>query len=121
MATHTGLKVKTGVALGLAAAAAAGYYFYGSDKAKQHRKIATRWAADMKDDVMSKAAQLKEMSAKDFATIVDTVSATYAGARAIDASDLKRAAQELKDNWKEVQKELVTKASKAAAKARKAG
>ncbi len=88
------------------AAAAAGYYFYGSSKAKQHRKIAAKWASDMKREVVRETKHLKQANAKDFAKVVDTVARTYRRARSVDAADLRRAADELKTNWEKVQREM---------------
>ena len=99
-------KVAAEIAAGLIAAAAAGYYFYGSSKAKNHRKIAAAWATKMKKEVIRDASRLKDISSRDFGKVVDTVADTYRGVRSIDATDLKRAAQELKSNWDIVQREI---------------
>jgi hypothetical protein len=88
------------------AAAAAGYYFYGSKAAKKHRKIAAKWAGDMKNEVIREAKQLKKINPKDFAKVVDTVASTYRGVRSVNAADLKRAANELKSNLKMIQREI---------------
>ena len=92
--------------LAAGAAAAAGYYFYGSKNAKKHRKIAAKWANDMKREVIREAKSLKKVSEKDFANIVDAATDAYKGVRSVDAADLKRAASELKSNWKMVQREI---------------
>jgi phage gp37-like protein len=102
-------KLATGIGAGLLAAgavAAAGYYFYGSKDAKKHRDAASKWAVDMKKQVVSKAKKLKNIDAQDFAGIVDTVMKTYQGVKSINPTDLKNAAKELKANWKMVQAEL---------------
>jgi len=89
-----------------AAVAAAGYYFYGSKNAKDHRKVATKWAGDMKKEVVRRAKGLKEMTEKDFTKIVNAVANTYRGVKKIDTADLKRAANELKSNWRAVKREI---------------
>lgn len=99
-------KVAAGIAVGLAAAAAAGYYFYGSKNAKHHRKIVTKWAGDMKKEVIRRAKGLKEMTERDFTKIVNAVANTYRGVKKIDTADLERAASELKANWRAVQREI---------------
>ena len=104
-----------------AAAAAAGYYFYGSAKAKQHRKIVTKWATDMKKEVIREAKRLKKMDSREFAKVVDTVSNAYRGAKSVNAADLKRAANELKSNWKMVQKELGKTGAKSVSRAKTVG
>ncbi|MDP1689715.1 MAG: hypothetical protein Q8L52_00720 [bacterium] len=88
------------------AAAAAGYYFYGSKQAKKHRKIAAKWAGDMKSEVIREVKGLKGVNAKNFAKVVDTVASTYRGVRSVNAADIKRAANELKSNWQMVQREV---------------
>ncbi len=102
------------------AAAAAGYYFYGSKQSKEHRKIAAKWAGDMKKEVIRETKRLKQASPKDFAKIVDTVAGAYRKARSVNPADLKRAASELKSNWGKVRREIqqtgVKKAVKKAVK-----
>ena len=101
-------KIAAEIAAGLIAAgavAAAGYYFYGSKNAKKHRGAAVKWANDMKREVIREAKRVKNIDAKDFAKVVDTVAGTYRGVRSINAADLKRAANELKTNWKMIQHE----------------
>ncbi len=122
MATKTTKgKVAAKVAAGLIAAAAAGYYFYGSKQAKQHRKIVAKWATDMKKEVVREAKRLKELNAKDFAKIVDTAARTYRGVQSIDAADLKRAASELKSNWELVRGEVKRTGRKDVARAKVVG
>ena len=104
-----------------AAAAAAGYYFYGSPQAKKHRKIAAKWATDMKKEVMWEAKKLKDISAKDFAKVVDTVARTYVAAQSVNAPDVKRAAAELKSNWETVLKEAKKKGKKGIVSTKSAG
>ena len=124
-------KVVAEIAAGLvaaSAAAAAGYYFYADKNAKKHRKIAAKWANDLKKDAIREAKKLEVEGAKDFAKVVDRVSKTYREVRSIDAADVKRAATELKANWDKVQREakivkkavkkVVKKAVKKAAKKR---
>jgi len=101
-------KVALRIGAGLAAAgaaAAAGYYFYGSKNAKKHRKIAAKWASDMKKEALKEAKKLENASPKAFAAVVDRIAKTYQGARSIKAEDVKRAANELKANWDMIQRE----------------
>lgn len=102
--------VKIGV--GLAAAAVAGYYFYASKGAKKHRKIAAKWATNMKNEVIKEAKLLENMSPKAFATIVDRVAKTYQKAKSINSEDVKRAATELKANWNTIQQKTKRKLHK---------
>jgi len=116
-------KVAAEIGAGLiaAGAAAAGYYFYGSKNAKSHRKIAAKWANDMKTEVVKKAKKLEKIGEKDFAKVVDAAAAAYRGARSVNATDLKRAANELKSNWKMVQSEIEKASRKDASRARVVG
>jgi hypothetical protein len=98
-------KIGAGI-IAAGAVAAAGYYFYGSKDAKKHRQVVTKWATDMKKQVMRKTKDLKNLNAQDFAKVVDTVMSTYEGVKSINAADLKQAAKELKANWKTVKSEL---------------
>lgn len=97
-------EVGAGVAAA-AAAAAAGYYFYASKDAKQHRKVAAKWANDMKKDVVREAKKLKNVDAKTVARVIDTAAQGYAGARAVDMAEVRRAAKELKANWEMISRE----------------
>lgn len=85
-----------------AAAAAAGYYFYGSKDAKKNRKIAAKWANDMKGDVLREAKKLKHIDRASLSKIVDKASATYKTVRSVDRGDLDRAVRELKSNLSEL-------------------
>ncbi|MHB8860603.1 MAG: hypothetical protein ACYC48_02610 [Minisyncoccota bacterium] len=114
-------KIALEVGAGLAAAGAAaatGYFFYGSKDAKKNRKIAAKWATDMKKEVLKEAKRLENATPKAFAAMVDSVAKTYQSARSVDAADMKRAAKELKENWEMVQREAKRTARKSIARAK---
>lgn len=111
-------EVGAGLVAAGVAAAAAGYYFYGSDSAKKHRKVTVKWANDMKKEVIKETKRLKSATPKAFAVIVDRVSKTYQGARAIDIAEVKRAAKELKANWETVQHEAKRTVRKSVSRAK---
>lgn len=121
-AAHIG-RTAIGVGAGLVAAgaaAAAGYYFYGSKDAKSHRRVAVKWAGDMKKEVVKETKLLEKVSPKAFATIVDRVAKTYQqGARSVNGEDVKRAAKELKANWDLIQKEAKNTVRKGVSRAKK--
>ena len=50
-ATKNMMKIGAGLATA-GAVTAATYYFYGSTVAKKHRRIAAKWAIDMKKEVI---------------------------------------------------------------------
>ncbi|GEM_PF-478249 len=117
-------EVAAEIAAGLVAAGAAavaGYYFYGSKKAKAHRKIAAKWATSMKKEVMREIKQLQKVTPGQFAKVVDTVASTYRGARSVNAADLKRAVNELKSNWDMVQREMQSEGAKNVSRAKTVG
>ena len=118
-AGKTAAEVGAGLAA-LAAAASAGYYFYGSDNAKKHRAAASKWAKGMKNDVVKEAKKLQKVSQKDIAKIVDKAAAAYATARSVNPQEVKAAAAELKKNWKRVSEEVSSRASKAVKSVKKA-
>jgi len=105
--------------LAVAAAAGAGYYFYGSDNAKKHRAAATKWAKGMKADVLKETKKLKRVDQKQIAQIVDRAAAAYASARTANTAEVKAAAAELKKNWQRVREEIAAR-TKRSAPARKA-
>lgn len=117
-------KMAAEIGAGLAAAgavAAAGFYFYGSKQAKNHRKVAVKWAHDMKNEVIREAKAMKKINAKDLAKVVDNVASTYRGVRSINAADLKRAASELKSNLDMVQREIAQSGRKGVSHAKAVG
>ena len=96
--------------LATAAAGAAGYYFYASANAKKHRKIATKWAGDLKEDVMKQAKAVGDKVDKQvIMNVVDGVARAYETVRGINRNDIQKAAGELKKNWDKLTKELTSK------------
>ncbi len=118
---------KGGAGLGLAAiaaagaAAAAGYYFYASENAPKNRKIASKWAADLKKDVVKEAKKLKKIDKASVMKVVDQAAKAYAAnAPKIDKDALIKAAKELKANWDELRDEAGTTVKGATKSAKKA-
>ncbi len=116
-ARKTAVEIGAGL-VAASAAAAAGYYFYGSKSAKSHRKIAAKWAADMKKEVMRETQNLKRMTPEAFAAVVDRVAKTYQTVRSVDATDVRRAAKELKANREVVRREMEHTIRKSAVRAK---
>lgn len=105
MSTKKAVASKIALGVVAASAAAAGYYFYASKDAKKNRKIAATWATSMKKEVIKEAKKLEEASPKAFAAVVDRVAKTYQAARSVDATEMKRAVKELKENWDMLERE----------------
>jgi hypothetical protein len=112
-------EIGAGVLATLAAAGAAGYYFYGSKDAKKHRTATAKWATGLKKDVIREAKKLKQLDEAAMAAIVDEASKAYKGMQDVTPADLKAAVAELKSNWENVRKELRRTGSKSAASAKK--
>jgi hypothetical protein len=112
------LAAEIGAGVLAAAAAGAGYYFYGTKGAKKHRKAASNWAVGMQKDVIKQAKKVQKLDQKAIAAIVDSASIAYQGAKNVSSADLAQAAKELKQNWKVIAAELST-AGKDAGKAAK--
>ncbi len=123
--------IGAGVLAAAAASIAAGYYFYASEDAKKNRRIAAKWAEDMKKDVVKRAKALKKIDRATITAIVEQSARAYKGVRNLDRGEIERAAKELKNNWKKIAAELkkggdsvksaakrVTKRGKAAVKRR---
>ncbi len=91
------------------AAAAAGYYFYASENAPKNRKIAAKWAGDMKKDVLRNAKKLKRIDKAAVMKLVNQAQASYAkNGPKIDKAALLKAASELKKHWDEIRDEADT-------------
>jgi hypothetical protein len=101
-----GIGTGVGIAAAAVAAAGAGYYFYFSKDAKRHRRIAARWATDLKREVVRQAKNARELERETVEAIVDRAAAAYRGVKSIDAAHLAAAVGELKDNWEEIKREL---------------
>lgn len=89
-----------------AAGLAAGYYFYASKNAKKNRRVAAKWAIDMKRDVVKRAKALKNVDRAAVAAIVEQSARAYKGIRGLDRGEVERAAKELKKNWQKIAAEL---------------
>ena len=112
-------EIGAGVLAAVAAASAAGYYFYGAKDAKKHRNATTKWAKGLKNDVVREAKKLKDLDEKAMAAIVDQAAKAYKGLDDVTPGDLRAAVQELKGNWESVKKELKRTTKKASSSAKK--
>ncbi|HAO64939.1 TPA: hypothetical protein DCQ44_03095 [Candidatus Taylorbacteria bacterium] len=104
--TSTKAKVAVGVGIGagLLAAGAAGYYFFASQDAKKHRKIAVAWAKNFKSDVEKEVKMLALTEKPAVEEAIERVVATYTGLEGVGLKELKKAASELKKNWNKLVK-----------------
>jgi len=97
------------VTAGLAALAAAGYFFLGP-KGKQNRKAARGWMIKMKGEVIEKMEALKNISENEYHKIVDTAAKAYISSGG--KKEVEKLAKELKSHWKSISKKKGTKAKK---------
>ena len=112
--SHRG--VKTGIALTGAAAAlaaaAAGYYFYASKDAKKNRRNAAKWATGFKKEAMAQIEKLNKLDRAAIAGAVDRASSLYESAKNVHSGEIARAAQELKNHWRDLASEFSSGRSK---------
>ncbi len=115
----TSSKMLAGLA-GAAGAAAAGYYFYASSSAKKNRKVAAKWATELKEDVVKRAKKVGDSIDKDtMMDVVDNAAKAYKSVRGLDSKDLAKAVGELKKNWKKISAEMQKGGKKAVKAVRK--
>lgn len=98
MATKNTKKVGLG-AVAVAAATAAGYYFYASKNAVANRKNAAKWAVNLKKDVSKKIKESGVMDSKAVKSAIAEVEKTYKNIKDIDTKEVVKAAGELKKHW----------------------
>lgn len=99
-------EIGAGVLATIAAAGAAGYYFYGTKNASKHRHAASVWAKGLKRDAMKQMKKLEKVDAKTVAAAVEQAAAAYRGMKGVADSDVDSAVRELKKNWSMLQKEM---------------
>lgn len=101
---------KTGMKMGLAAAAVAGlasaYFLYGSKDAAKNRKKAKGWMLKAKGEVLEQVEKLKEIDKEQFMKVVDTVTAKYEKLASAGQGEAQKLGAELKKHWKEIEKEV---------------
>jgi len=112
------------LAAAAAAGVAAGYYFYAGKGAKKNRRIAAKWASDMKRDIVIQAKKVRDLDRAQMLALIDAAATTYETVRAVDRKEIARAAKELKNNWQDLAGELsptLRAAGKRAAASARAG
>ena len=102
-----------------AGAAAVGYYFYASKDAAKHRKVAAKWAVNLKNDVVKQARKIKAFDQKMLAAVIAEAGKKYEAIQSIDKKELAKAVKELKTNWQHLAAELQKGAKKTVASAKK--
>ncbi len=119
----TALSNKQALSIGLGitaavAAAAGGYFLYGSKNAAKNRKAVKSWALKAKAEVLEGIEQAKDMTQEDYEKLVETAVATYATAKSASKTELADFKKEMKSHWQGLVKTAAPKkvAKKAPAK-----
>ncbi len=120
MATKKSVKKDSGISAGkvaalgagVAALAAASYYFFGPE-GKKNRDNLKSWMIKMKGEVIEKMESAKEVSEEVYNKIVDTVANKYAKAGKISEKEIIAFAQSLKSQWKGIERTCNRKKSTA--------
>lgn len=104
--TTTGVQVAVGAGLAaIAAFAAAGYFLYGKDGAKNRKKV-RGWMLKAKGEVLEGVEKMKDVSEADYKMIVDKVGAKYKSVKNIDPAEVEAMVRELHGHWKNIKKSL---------------
>ncbi len=114
-----GLGTALGVTAALAAARAAGYFFYGPEGTK-NRKQARAWALKAKAEVLGNIEDLREVSEEKYHSLVDKAVARYGKKAGVTEDDLTALSGELKKYWKNISESVTgSKKSKKASPKKK--
>ena len=106
--TDMGTGAKVAVGLGVAAAAAfaaAGYFLYGKDGAKNKKKV-RGWMLKAKGEVLEGVEKLKDVTEEEYKAIVDKVGSKYQAVKNIDPAELATMTRELHGYWKNIKKSI---------------
>lgn len=108
-----GLSTKTiiGIGAGVAALSAAAYVLFGPE-GKKNRKVIRGWAVKMKGEIIEKFENAKELTEPVYHEIIDNVQAKYAKLKNIDQAELAKTVNEIKNHWKSIKREAVSKVAK---------
>lgn len=97
-------RVGTGIATGIAAAIVGGYLLY--KHAEPHRRRAKAWVAQARKEAAQQVKKMKRVGAAEYGRIVEKA-VRHAGALyEANAPELKRAAADMKSEWKHIQAEV---------------
>jgi len=107
-----------GIGVGITAAVAAaagGFFLYGSKNAAKNRKAVKSWALKAKAEVLEGIEKAKDMSQEEYEQLVDTVVGTYVTAKSASRNELGDFRKEMKSHWQGLVK-TAAPAKKATAK-----
>lgn len=102
------------ISAGATAVAAGSYYLFGPEGEK-HRKDAKGWMLEMKNEVLERVADIKDISEDEFHKIIDMIVFAYIATGEVATPELQTFAENLKSQWKNIvktptkQKKVVSK------------
>lgn len=97
--------VVAGVAVGLAALTAAGYFVFGPNGNKNRKKI-KGWSLKMKGDVLERLEKLKDVTPEVYNGIIDDVAAKYGKLKSISAEEIVEISSDLKRHWRAISRDI---------------
>lgn len=100
--------VVAGVAAGLAALTAAGYFVFGPN-GKNNRKQIKGWSLKMKGEILERLEKLRDVTPEVYNTIIDEVSAKYGKIKSISDVEVAAVAMDLKKHWRAISRDLKAK------------
>ncbi len=103
-------KIGIGIGLTAAAVAAAGAYFLlGSKNAKENRKKLRGWTLKAKGEVLESLEKAKEISATEYAELVDSAVKAYGTVERATKGEMKDFKDEMQSHWTKLQKNMAVK------------
>ncbi len=90
----------------VAATAALGYVFFVSKNGKRNRKKVEWWIEDAKDEVMTRATKIKNLTEDKFYDTIDTVMEKYARMKYATKDKIDEIREELRDHWEEIENDI---------------
>lgn len=114
---------KTAVGAGLAAVAAAvagTYFLYGAKNAPKHRKQVKAWSLKARGEILEHIEKLAKVDEATYHKVIKEVAGKYKTLKHLDAKDVIEFAEELKDHWKDIAKEIARAAVAPLSKTRPA-
>lgn len=100
--------VIVGIAAGVAAVSAAGYFLFGP-AGKHNRKVIKGWTVKMKGEVLEKIEKLKDITPEMYDAIIDDVASKYAKVKHINQEEVKMMTADLKKYWKVISRDIKAK------------
>jgi hypothetical protein len=98
--------IGTGVAAGVAAAAAGMYLLYGSKHAAKNRRLVKAWSLKARAEVLERLENLSEINEKVYRQVVEEVSARYKKLKHLSSKEVGEFGAELKKHWKDIAKDM---------------